>query len=551
MKYQAFLSHNSADKPAVEALARRLEQDGITTFLDKWHLIPGDPWQTALEQALNDSESCVVFIGPSGLGPWQNEEMRAAISQRVSDPAHAFRVVPVVLPGAQREQRSKLPAFLSAGTWVEFSRDSLDDEDALHRLKCGIRRIPPGPAPGEAIYEGQCPYRGLRVFDVDDARFFFGRDAEVDWLLERLMVGFGNVTNESRFLGVVGASGSGKSSLVRAGLIPALQTGRSRSGKGIPGSTAWQVVILRPGSEPLKALADALWGNPAARSAVSDPLAFSDQLLTDQRRLHATIGTTLHGSPEDHRFVIVVDQFEEIFTQFEARFAEIGDDDGKRQRLEAERQAFIANLLYAAAVRGGRALVIITMRADFYGKCSRYTNLCHALSDRQDLIPPFQEDGLRAAIEQPAHLCGLEPEAGLVEMLLQDMRKQPAGALPLLQQTLFLLWQQRGGRRLTVRAYRDMGRIEGALEAHANHIFERELRNDEQREICRRVMLTLTTPGEGTEDTRRRVTRSQLGESEAVEGVLQQLANGRLITLGEGDLPQVEIAHEALIRGWG
>ena len=100
LRYRAFLSHNSADKPAVEELARRLEKVGISCFLDKWHLIPGDPWQPALEDALEQSATCVVFCGPSGLGPWQNEEMRAAIAQRVSDPTRAFRVVPVLLPGA-------------------------------------------------------------------------------------------------------------------------------------------------------------------------------------------------------------------------------------------------------------------------------------------------------------------------------------------------------------------------------------------------------------------------------------------------------------------
>ena len=149
MPFHVFLSHSSADKPAVEELARRFAKEGIQAWLDKWHLIPGDPWQPALEKALAESRTCVVFVGPSGFGPWQNEEMRAAIDQRVRDSGRRFRVIPVLLPGAERAERSSLPTFLAATTWVEF-RDSLDDQDAFHRLVYGIRR--PGawsrPRPG-------------------------------------------------------------------------------------------------------------------------------------------------------------------------------------------------------------------------------------------------------------------------------------------------------------------------------------------------------------------------------------------------------------------
>src|SRR5690606_15411601 len=140
-------------------------------------------------------------------------------------------------------QRSRLPTFLVSATWVEF-RQSLDEADAFHRLKCGIRGEPPGQAPGAALFEGTCPYRGLHVFEADHARFFFGRDAEIDWMIERLASNLGT-PQEDRFLGVVGASGSGKSSLVRAGLLPALREGGSRSGKQIAGSTDWPIMIFK------------------------------------------------------------------------------------------------------------------------------------------------------------------------------------------------------------------------------------------------------------------------------------------------------------------
>jgi hypothetical protein len=160
MPFHVFLSHSSTDKPAVEELARRLAGEGIQAWLDKWHLIPGDPWQPAIEKALAESETCAVFIGPSGFGPWQNEEMRAAIDRRVRDSGRQFRVIPVLLPGAHRAERSSLPTFLAATTWVEF-RDSLDDPDAFHRLVWGIRGVAPEPGryapatPARPTHNGQ------------------------------------------------------------------------------------------------------------------------------------------------------------------------------------------------------------------------------------------------------------------------------------------------------------------------------------------------------------------------------------------------------------
>src|SRR5262245_15644201 len=144
VKPQVFLSHNSADAAAVEAIAEKLIAVGIHPWLDKWHLVPGESVQPALEGALGSCHTCLVFIGPTGIGPWQNEEMRAAISRRVNDKSSEFRVIPVLLPGAARGERSRLPAFLVETTWVEF-RDSVEDVAALNRLTCGINRVIPGP----------------------------------------------------------------------------------------------------------------------------------------------------------------------------------------------------------------------------------------------------------------------------------------------------------------------------------------------------------------------------------------------------------------------
>ena len=190
-----------------------------------------------------------MIIGPGGPGSWHHEEMRHAIDRRVGDCERAFRVIPVLLPGVERPERSKLPSFLVATTWVEF-RETLDDPEAFRQLVCGIRGVEPGPGPGGAAFEGRCPYRGLELFDVEHAPLFFGREAMTEWLLDELKRKPSGV--ENRFLAIVGASGSGKSSLARAGLLAALKDGK------LSDSASWPRAICRPGAEPFFSLAKAL-----------------------------------------------------------------------------------------------------------------------------------------------------------------------------------------------------------------------------------------------------------------------------------------------------
>jgi TIR domain len=531
MSFHVFLSHSRADKPAVEEIARQLAKEGIQAWLDKWHLIPGDPWQPAIEKALAESESCAVFIGPSGFGPWQNEEMRASIDRRVTDSKRRFRVIPVLLPGAERAERSSLPTFLTATTWVEF-RDSLEDPGAFHRLISGIRGQEPGPGPGHAIYEGQCPYRGLRVFDVEDSLFFFGREALVQWLLNEVRPATeGQPVN--RFLAIVGASGCGKSSVARAGLVAALKH------NNISGSSRWPIAIFRPGSDPLESLAVALSRAVNVGQGASALADLIGELQKNEKALHLTTRQSLPENASGILLVILVDQFEEVFTLC---------------RNEELRGAFIRNLLYAGKVAQGQTLVILTMRADFYAKCAANAELAAAFSDHHVLVGPMTEDELRRAIERPIQLVGCELDAGLVDLLVQDVRHQP-GALPLLQHALLELWNKREGRRLTVKAYQEIGKLEGALQRRADATLKTF--SEEEQELCRRTFLRLTQPGEGTEDTKRRASMQELlslsGESRAEEEIIQKLANASLLTT-KGDISQkdafVEVAHEVLIRSW-
>jgi hypothetical protein len=260
----------------------------------------------------------------------------------------------------------------------------------------------------------------------------------------------------------------------------------------------------------------------------------------NEKTLHLTARQLLPENAPDMRLVVVVDQFEEVFTLC---------------RKDELREALIRNLLYAAKVAQGQTLLILTMRADFYGKCAADAELAAAFSDHHVLVGPMTEDELRRAIERPTQLVGCELESGLVDLLLQDVRYQP-GALPLLQYALLELWNKREGRCLTVKAYQEIGKLEGALQRRADATLK-AFSQDEQ-ELCRRTFLRLTQPGEGTEDTKRRVSMQELlslsGKSTTEEDVVQKLADASLLTT-EGDLTRrdaafVEVAHEALIRGW-
>ena len=555
-KYDVFLSHSRVDKPDVEELARRLKQTGIEPFLDKWNLIPGDPWQEALEAALINSAACAVFVGTGGFSPWQNEELRAAIEHRVSGSRGGYRVIPVLLPGASQPDAAGLPRFLLRGTWVLFSR-SLDDEQAFHSLVCGIRGIAPGLGLGQAIFEGECPYRGLEVFEEKHARFFFGREAQVDWLLSHRLAPMVESSHARRFLAILGPSGSGKSSLALAGLIPALKTGK------VEGSAGWLIVVFRPGSNPLESLAIELSRAGLAESSAAAIQGLISSLLKDRTTLHLTARLALKAPAA--RLVVLADQFEEIFT--------LCND-------EVLRRALIENLLHAATVVGGPVLVLLTMRVDFLGKCTADPDLAAALSDGQELVGPMSKEELRLAIERPAELAGCTLEPGLTDLLLQDVQGQ-AGALPLLEYTLLELWRERQGNRLSIAAYNGMGKVQGALEHRADAVLEGFRSRPGELEICRRIFLRLTQPGEGTEDTKRRAAFDELIASEAerpaVEEVVRKLADARLITTegregtarageqtgetegrrhpaqqpGEGHSScYVEVAHEALIRGW-
>lgn len=315
-----------------------------------------------------------------------------------------------------------------------------------------------------------CPYKGLAPFDRDDAEYFFGREELVAELVAHVV--------GTSLLAVVGPSGSGKSSVVRAGLLPAL------AGGVLSGSHNWMQAVMRPGAHPMR----------------------------DLRR------ATRRLAPHE-RSVLVVDQFEELFTACHD---------------ERERAEFATAL---TRYRGG--VVVIVVRADFYGHCAAYPELSRALGANHVLVGAMSRDELRRAIERPAQRAGLSVEPELVQALLSDVEGQP-GALPLLSTALLELWTRRDGRRLQLAAYARSGGVEGAVARLAEEAFV--ALSPAQQAAARTLMLRLSDEDESGAIVRRRIALD--GQDPDVVG---RLTERRLLTVSEG---AVEVAHEALLREW-
>ena len=516
-RYDVFLSYNRMDGAAVDGLAERLRRAGLEPWYDRWNATPGRRWQQEIPEGLAASASCAVIVGPESVGDWEREEVDIALDQAAHD--GDFRVFLVLLPGVPDPfDPSALSPFLSSRTWVDM-RGGIHLETAFQGLVNAIKGVPFGPVVHAPQPDERPPYLGLRTFDEENADLFYGRDAALQRLLERL--------KQSRLLAVLGASGSGKSSLVRAGLMPALHKG------ALPGSERWPVALFTPGVHPLEELAAQLVRlHPAEgmRRTIED-------LGADDRTLHHSSTLALSGRPQGEQVVWVVDQAEEVFTL---------------TRDEQERARFLANLAYAGSAPGGRCIVVLTMRADFYPRCAAYRDFSQLLAHNQTLVGAMTADELREVIERPLR-PRLELEAGLTDTVIRDVGNEP-GALPLLSHTLLELWTRRRGRMLTLEGYQETGGVAGAIAQRADEVFA-GLSPGEQR-ATREVLLRLTQPGEGTEDTRRRALFSELvtvGSADEVGRVVAELADARLLTTNRADRTDdrwVEVAHEALIRGW-
>jgi WD40 repeat protein/tRNA A-37 threonylcarbamoyl transferase component Bud32 len=456
-----------------------------------------------------DSDLAVVFAhldveppAPSALRPELPPSLDAVIARALAkEPAERYPSCRALAQGALAVSVDEASRMLAdAASRAAAGRDELSAVEAdlagrvtdlqLAREHARVFAAgPAGPAPAETR-----PFKGLASFEPVDADYFFGRERLVAELVARL-VGAG-------FLGIVGPSGSGKSSVLRAGLLPAL------AGGVLPGSARWRRWLLRPGERPLDELGAALG------SGAKDPLA-----------------DALDALPAHERLLLAVDQLEELFTAC---------------RSEAERAAFAETLARAASDPDRRAVVVVALRADYYGRFAAYPQLAELLGSNHVLVGPMQASELRRAVELPAARVGLQVEPELTNALVDDVEGEP-GALPLLSTALLELWQLRAEGTLTLAAYRESGGVHGAVARLAEGTYAGI--PEARRQLVRAVMLRLVGEGGRHAPVRRRAPLDEfdLERDEDVAEVLASLTDTRLVTIGEGS---VEVAHEALLREW-
>ncbi len=516
-----------------------------------------------LRQELRRSKTAQQIVildcpGASSLSEWlenlqlkpEGGQLLIAAAAPAENPERFAQALLETLQTADRQVGLPVAGWISrlqinlAGTGIALHIWLSDAKDVIEIIPGKIGWREGETAAGDV---GVCPYMGLQAFGEEDAQFFYGRETLTQHLVSEL--------NRRAFLAVVGASGSGKSSVVHAGLIAQLQQGVQ-----LPGSDSWWVESFRPGARPLQALYCRLAG-----------AGTEEERAKEQMQLEGILYQGVEGfvcwlrSRPEPMVVLIADQFEEVFTL----------------ATPSDRQHFLDILLGALDCAGDRFKLVLVLRADFITSCLEVPALAKLLQQSSVLVPPYlTADDYRRAIVKPAEKVGLKVEQALVDVLLQELNRSP-GDLPVLQFVLEQLWECRQGGELTLEAYhKKIGGLQGALERKAQAVYDSL---DPEAQACAQwIFLALTQLGEGKEDTRRRALKSELTVKKypagLVERTLQALTAAKLIVMSaESDeaavgssrdadasrlepedqiLEQmkqevtVEVAHEILIRHW-
>jgi len=487
------------------------------------------------------SFGCVVFEMLSGQIPFKGDtiaDMLACLIDREPDwellPRNTPRNMRVLLrrcltKNPRRRLRDIGDAAIEIGEVLKLLEPPVPEAEASSGSS-NLARMSVPAGQGESLGQGLqgptdarqvtvCPYRGLRPFEEEDAPFFFGREAFVARLAE--------VLAQHTVVAVVGASGSGKSSVVRAGLVPYKRKSVDEQ--------VWEAATLVPGEDPLRALAAALVPFLEPVMTETDRLAeigkLADHLAKRNVALKDVVARALERQPDADHFLLIVDQWEELYT--------LVHDDRNRWR-------FIDELL--EATESDFVAVVLTLRGDFFGHILTDRALADRLQDAVVNLGPMTREELEHAITAPARKVGLAFEPGLVSRILDDVEEEP-GRLPLLEFVLALLWERRRDGMLLHEVYEGMGEVQGAIARRAEEVFGRLSPSEQQ--LLRQVFLQLVRPGEKTEDTRRRATIAEM--SAAARQAVQHLADARLIVTGRSESTgeeTMEVAHEALISNW-
>ncbi len=521
-----FISYSRENYNFVQRLITDLKQAGIQIYIDQVGLKPGTPdWEQALRDAISAAHAILLIASPvSRRSPYVRDELAIAKDGRKT-------IYPVWAAGKQ--WIDCIPLGLGHTQYVDMREDAYTD--GLQKLINALC-VESGSRSAAILPEltttpdtpPRNPYKGLRPFRAEDRGDFFGRTA----LVNDLVAALHPTNNGSRFLAVIGPSGSGKSSVVMAGLLPALQDG------ALDGSRTWiYLEPMIPGTQPLE--------NLAIRLARALPHRSQRAILEDlqdptTRGLHR-VGCEVATQPGT-RLVLYVDQFEELFTLVPH---------------ENERQQFIDLVTTAVSEPSGPVTVILSMRADFYDRPMQYGELCALLEQCGKVVPPMALADLYDVVQEPADLSDvrLKFDDGLVTELVFAVRDE-VGGLPLLQFTLDQLFRRSENRRLTRTDYEAIGGVRGALRRHAEATID-QLPTDSHRQMARALFLRLIEPGATEQDTtRRRAVLNELDLPDAeqtrlIHAAADAFISARLLVTGQtGQETTIEVAHEALIREW-
>jgi len=548
-KYDLFLSYNSLDSNEVQAIRQQLVKlpQALHTFLDRESLTLGKRWFEEIESALLNSRAIAVFYGPHGLGRWQNLEMILALDLQAKPDGHAdILVIPILLPEANL---TDAPRILLLNSYLDLR--SGYDPASLGRLAQHVLRQPTTLDVLPANDELRNPYRGLKHFDEQDARLFFGRQYESQKLLEKVKT--------CSLIALVGNSGSGKSSVVRAGLIPLLRK------QHMPDPT-WEVLVCIPAldnANPFHNLAAAFlesWGNSADEIVEKRPGI--EATLRATLSLVDSIRQTLKKSHDADKLLLIIDQFEELLN-FDSLAPETADQTPKRK---TDFELFVELLLNAANT--DHCAVLLTIRGDYYGAVTeRHAGLAEKIEKGTVTLSRLQDDQLRDIIVKPAQLAGGRFEDGLPERIIDDVGKKP-GNLALLEFALTSLWNYQSQGWLKLSAYQNqVGKLEGAISAEADNILQSDKVPDRTLALAALTRLVrVSSTEEDGGDTRQRValTEFSAAEKDCLKPFIKShllLASGTWNDNGDADRPPdsqdrsqlsptLEVAHEALIRHW-
>ena len=518
---QVFISYSHSDRAACLQLRSELEKAGLNVFQDEKSIHRGDRWLTELQDALQQCSAFVLLIGKDGIRRWVGAEVEVALMRHLSphDDTERLPIFPVLLDDIQPESLPPFLALFQADRWK--STDSLPDA-LIEAIKTRAIRTD-----SAIVFEG-CPYLGLSAFGRNDARLFFGRRRET---LEALTY-LGDqqqsnpeqlpATTYTRWLQIEGNSGSGKSSLVNAGMLPLIERGSLWARTGFE---HWRILgPMMPGKNPLQKLAETLEQGLINEPHKRDSLARLERLNKDARALAFTLKDFKQPNTA---FLLVVDQFEELFT-----FAD-----------EAERKQFDALLTTALTDAECPLFLINTVRADFLDRFEYLPQLqsIYNTQCKRYFLSPISAQGLQEIIEQPAKLARLDVSE--ITTAILNEAKDEIGSLPLVENALSLLWQHRRNRKLSGEAYRQQGGIVGMLSHEADALLDRieQAAPKQGRLAALELLLALTRVNDEGRNTRKRISREEAidesgkGDDKLGELVLRILSGERSTEIRNAD----------------